>query len=391
VNLGRAAFSYFWGHLYDDVSRSIEACRVVATEHDVPAGVAFAALMDSYVDSVKRSPVELGERASAVLKLAEGSPEVYALGRYLQGQDAEWSGDFPEAERRQKEAIEIARKHKLPQSLLPALWFHAKAACCLGRYREALDSLTEALELTERIGERAQRSRLLNTLGWLHSEVGAHERAAELNQLSAELGRELIDMGLVAGASEIFGNASLNLAGNRIARGELSAAAEAMGPVQEELSVPGDPWMRWRYGLHLLDAEARLALASGEAEQSLGLTERELEGARTHRSRKIEARALELHGRALVALDQRERADRTVRAALELATEIAYPPVQWRCHSLLSVLARRAGHRATAEQCAAEARSLVVGLSPQLSDASVRREFELLGERLVSDPLGAYR
>ena len=77
--------------------------------------------------------------------------------------------------------------------------------------------------------------------------------------------------------------------------------------------------------------------------------------------------------------------------SLEIGGRIEYPPVVWRARSLLAELARRRGDQGEADVEAARARDLVEGLARQLSEPELRREFGALGERLVSDPLGAYR
>ena len=79
--------------------------------------------------------------------------------------------------------------------------------------------------------------------------------------------------------------AAIHLACNRIALGDPAGALEHLEPIRESLARSDDPWQRWRYGLHLLDArlagEARglvggLAHALPDAERSefLALGER---------------------------------------------------------------------------------------------------------------------
>ena len=114
-------------------------------------------------------------------------------------------------------------------------------------------------------------------------------------------------------------------------------------------------------------------------------------GAQNFRAQKIEARARELEGRALVTLDRRDEAQASLRTALEIAERIEYPPVIWRARSLIAELARRRGDHSVAEGQAARARALTESLAADLSEAEIRREFGALGERLVVDPLGAYR
>ena len=200
-----------------------------------------------------------------------------------------------------------------------------------------------------------------------------------------------MELALVPGAPELHGNAAINLAGNRIALGDLDAAGEHLEPIRRELEQPGDPWMRWRYGLHLRDGLARLALARGDPERARELADEELLGARKYRARKLEARALELRGRALVTMDRRDAAAGCLREALEVARRIEYPPVTWRALSLQAELARRSGERSLAERYAGEARRLIEALTPSLPDEGLQRGFRAMADRLVDEPLAAYR
>jgi hypothetical protein len=65
--------------------------------------------------------------------------------------------------------------------------------------------------------------------------------------------------------------------------------------------------------------------------------------------------------------------------------------VIWRSESLLAELARRSGDRAEAERRAGRARSRVEQLARALPEPDLARDLRALGERLVVDPLGAYR
>jgi tetratricopeptide (TPR) repeat protein len=391
LNLGRAAHSFFWGHLYPELDAAIEEGERFSKAHGLGEGLAFSKTMRAFRGAVFGELEEHVELLAEVERIGPHHPEVVIVVRYLRGQQAEWYGDYRAAAAAQLEGIELARKHRLPGLLVPSLWFRAKALCCLGDYGEALRLIHEAYELAERIGDRHQRTRMLNTLGWVHAELGAYEQAAACNRRSVELADELLALGFVAGTPEIHANASINLAGNLLALGDVDAADEALEPVREDLREPGDPWMRWRYSLHLSDAEARLALARGEPERALPHLEAELSNARGHASRKVLARALELRGRALLVLDDREAAEVDFRKALREAQSIGYPPVCWRVFALLGEVARRAGRASEAEQSQEAAARLIEGCVGSLGDADLSGRLRALGAHLASDPITACR
>jgi tetratricopeptide (TPR) repeat protein len=209
--------------------------------------------------------------------------------------------------------------------------------------------------------------------------------------MGTDLAREIVDLGLVAGAPELYANAALNLAGNLIALGEPEAAAEQVAAIQEQYDTDDDDWMRWRWSMHLDDISARLALVRGDADGALVRVDAEFARTRRRTAHKIEARALELRGRVLLTMDRRDEAQDSLRQALELASRIEHPPVIWRALSLLGEAANRSDQRDVAQQHFAAIRKLVSGTAPSIPREELRSEFRGLGDRLVSDPLAAYR
>ncbi len=69
----------------------------------------------------------------------------------------------------------------------------------------AVPHLLEILDVTERIGARAWKTRVLNTIGWCFSELGAHELAINFNERASLLSEEV-------GDPEIIANSKINLA-----------------------------------------------------------------------------------------------------------------------------------------------------------------------------------
>ncbi len=300
----------------------------------------------------------------------------------MAGETEEWRGNYERAQVWEERAIELAQKTDLPEFALPATWFLAKSLCCQGEYSSAARLLREDLELAERLGDRAHRTRLLNTLGWCYAEAGDHERAEDYNRRSVEIASEMLDLGLVSGAPELLGNAAVNLAVNQLAGGRISEAEDVVGPVQAGMQDDRDPWMRWRYGLHLRDVEARLALANGDAERALALAKDELERSKGLLGKKIHARARELYGRVLVVLERPDEAASELTEALRLGEAIGYPPVQWRSLAALAALDRRGGDANRAGEKLARARALLVTIERRMDDDRLIRSLRRVSEQL---------
>jgi tetratricopeptide (TPR) repeat protein len=303
----------------------------------------------------------------------------------------EMRGDYRGAIELAERALAMGGSDRLVLSIAGPRWILGKALTCLGEYGRAVALLQEASEIASRIGDRVLASRIVNTLGWCYAEFGCHREAARYNRLAAEMAEELLQLGRFVQAPEIRINATANLVGNHVALGDRDGAAEFLEALRRSIERTTDPFARWRYVLHAADVSARMALSGGEPERALALAEDELAGARRQHARKLQARALELRGRALLTMDRREEASQSLGEALGIAKEIAYPPVTWRALSLLGEVARRAGEARDAERLARKARHLVERVAGTLPQPELSRDLRGLAERLITDPLGAYR
>ena len=367
--LSAAAFSHLWAHQYERCQQCTEEATTLARGRGYPPGEARALVVHGIHRGVHDADVDEYERCiRRGLEICARHPheEVESFVRFHATLLAEWTGAYEETVRMAERAIYLGRKLRRPETIIFPTWFLGKARCCLGDYGGAIALLEEANALCERIGDRALRSRLLNTLGWCFAEIGDAERALGYNERAAVLAREI-------GDPEILSNAAINLANNHLDRADLDRALEYLEPIEETLSRPGDPWMRWRYALHARDTRARIELIRGDPERSLVLAAAELEEARRHRAPKIEARAHFMCASALLAMDRRDEAADAAELALRKATEIGYQRAVWRAHLLLAEKERRAGNRAAAIEQTARARYVAERLARSLSDTDLGR------------------
>ncbi|MBW2493627.1 MAG: AAA family ATPase [Deltaproteobacteria bacterium] len=391
--LGRAAFSYHWNHDYEK-SRELEGqARELAEAHEATAAIAYSQMVHDERELVHGRGLGDDAQAEAAAMLAERSGDMAVYTHLLQhiGQRAEWRGEFRRAIEYTQRAVKISTDHRMPGESLFGQWFLAIASVAAGEYNWGFGLLRAALELSDRIGDRAVKARLLNTVGWSYAELGCHAQAIEHNRMGTEIAREMVKLGLVAGAPELYANAAVNLAGNLTALGEIEAAAEQLAAIQEQHDTDEDPWMRWRWSLHLQDGLARVDLARGDAERALERADAEIAGARERCARKLEARALELRGRSLVFMDRCKEAEPALREALVIATHIEHPPVAWRALSLIGEVARRRGDSELAERYFSEVRTAVKEKAASIKRAELSNGLRAMGERLVADPLAAYR
>jgi len=368
-HLALAGHSDTWGHRYESARSSLNSALALARREGIRGVEALTLCFDSFYASTVLGDIggheKDGLRALAIAREA-GSEEAAAVANFILCEVSEWTGKYEQSIAFGTEAREVARRLRLAHVLVWSMWFLGKAACCLGDYTRALNWLGEAHAITERIGDRAWRTRLLNTLGWCYAELGDDARAREYNGRACVIAREL-------GDPEIITNGEINLAINDLNLGEHERAADAFERLQAEVETRQDPWMRWRYALHLDHGLGRVALARKDPERALAYAERELAGALSHQAPKMEARALGLRGAALLLEDQRDEAEATLLRAIAVADRIAYPRASWNALHLLADLERRRGQSDSAEAHLARAADLRRRVADALPDAVLRR------------------
>ena len=368
THLALAGHSDTWGHRYASARSSLDAALALAREDGARGAEALARILEGFQGGVLGEIDGYEDRMVRALAMAREarSEEATALANVMLCEVAEWTGNYQRSIAFGTEAIEAARRLRLAHVLVWSTWFVGKAACCLGDYGRALDWLGEAHAITERIGDRAWRTRLLNTLGWCYTELGDDARAREYNVRACVLAREF-------GDPEIIVNGEINLAMNDLTLGEHGRAADALEKLHEEAETREDPWMRWRYTLHIAHGLGRLALTRGDAERALALADQEFAGAHSHRAPKLEARALGLRGAALLLQDRRDEATAALSQTIAIADRIGYPRASWSALGLLAEVERRRGHSDLALAHTARAQALRDLVAASLPDAALRR------------------
>jgi class 3 adenylate cyclase/tetratricopeptide (TPR) repeat protein len=213
------------------------------------------------------------------------------------------------------------------------LWTAGLHYAGAGDYRAALHELHRALTVCERTGELLARVRILNTIGWIHGELGDDAGGRTFNERSIA---EAVPLRLPN--REIEANAMLNLVDTALVHGRLNEAQRHLDDLEPTVRhpSPAEAWMLWRYGQRWRCASGELVLASGGDEQrAIQLADECLDIAERTDSPKYTVRARRLRGRALAAAGRATDAVEDLDRSLQLARELGNPPQLWR-----SLLAR---------------------------------------------------
>jgi tetratricopeptide (TPR) repeat protein len=370
LNCAGAAQSQLWAHAYDTMARTIDQLREIARTEGLPLADALALTAEGSYRAICQGDVAMERRLLREALREETLDEATrATALFFLAQNAEWVGDYRRSIAESEQVIAAGRRLRLAHLVAWPTWFVGKAACCLGEYGRAIAQVTEAYGICDRIGDRAWKSRLLNTLGWIHGEIGDHTRARSFNERASAIAREI-------GDPEIVNNSEINLASNHLGLGDVARAEACLAPIHDGLSRPGDPWMRWRYSLHAFDALGHVALASGAPDRALAYADDELAGAGRHHIPKVQSRALILRGEALIALERAEEADLALAEAVRIAAAISYPRGAWRALGTRVALARRLGRPDDVARHATAQRALIATAIRSLDDLGLRRMLE---------------
>jgi len=238
----------------------------------------------------------------------------------------------------------------------------------LGDYQTSLDSLLNALKLSEATGDRFWRARLLNTVGWIYRDLFSLELALQYDRESLELARASTPR-----LTEAEGNAIANLTTTYLL---LEQYEMARAYLEEGLALSvNEPFMRWRYFTRLLVAQGELALVQGNLAEVLIAADKSLDLARHTKARKNIARSCSLRGKMLLASGKLGKARAAMRHALAIAQNLSNPGLVWPCQLALAELEEADQQLEAAQAHYTAAMAVIEAIAARLTDPALRRNF----------------
>ena len=264
------------------------------------------------------------------------------------------------------EARDLALGRRDAFSTVGGDWIIGLALGNLGRMSSALAALSRALDRCRRNGDIFFEARILNSIGWIHRELGDHARALELDRLSVEAGRRSKNL-------EAEANSLINVALGETEAGRSDAARAACAAV--EAIFQREDWMRWRYALRLYVARAEGALAAGDLQLATRGAASLLEQAGRHKAAKYVALARLLLARAALAAGDLARAAQEGAHALEALSDRPAVLVSWRVQALLGDVSSRLGDDGAARAAFARAAAQIRAIADGVEDETLRATF----------------
>lgn len=351
-------------------------------------------------------------RALEDVAAASGSPSRRAEALAWLGVHALHAGHAEQARSQLDEALRLARALDHERALLVALgqraWLHrmqAELERAQAAYEELYRRVPDASSaagvlsgLGATLAGRGQPSAALDAYaradryrqrispgypslhGWLLGELGQLERARELDTLAVTGLRGEADRWLLVGLLS-------SLASTSCRQGDRAKASELLGDA-DALVADGPRDGSWRMG-PLWSARCELALLDGDAATLACVAQTWLGSAQSLGDAAGMKHACRWLALGLARAGDTQRALEQLACGLNAASAWPVPLVDWRCQSLLSELARRAGDAALASRAHDRAQTTIDAIAGGLDDVADRRRFEQMALGELRSPLGA--
>ncbi len=352
----------FYARQAIEVGKNTGAKSVIAAGHFITGFAhAAAAQLDQAMAQVNQT---------LIVSQSINDPLHQSLALYLTGFLKNWEGNYPEAAHLQSEGLRIAREYNLLLPILHSFFGYGITLTGKGDYEEALAVFEEGLIFSEKVGDDIYRYRLLNSLGWLHIELGNLDHALNLNRQGVEEMQK-------RKVPDVIAHSELNLGDIYLAKGDLTLAQESLDRVYRLVNDPATSnWMKWRYSMHLFASLGELWLARGNPAKVREFAGRCLEIATRTNSRKYLVKGYRLQGEIALTRRQWEEAEALLQQALTIAQSIGNPTQLWKTHLAIGRLHTEARRREKAQQAYQAVCAVIDRVKASLQHPELRASLE---------------
>ncbi|MEM7130880.1 MAG: BTAD domain-containing putative transcriptional regulator [Chloroflexota bacterium] len=307
------------------------------------------------------------------LALETETPRLLARSHQNQVYLAIWTGQYQRAEEIAASAVRAARSARDGLALNGARWVLGLSQIELGNYMQAHKTLQSALDHAKESGEQHYMVKLLNTMGYLFSELGAPAEALLWDQQALEhCPKDNINRNLEAQHYTL-----LNLATDALQAGRLGLTSEYLGEFE---AIHKTLFAHFRYinRYHLLQAE--FALARQEPDEALNYLSEAQTLAEAKSMKKNILKCHWLRGQALMMKSCSEPSITALKQAVALADQLKHGSLHWKSRLALINVYKLEGRpfQDLLHQAHEQLRSIV----NNLSDETLRRHF-LNGSQVI--------
>jgi tetratricopeptide (TPR) repeat protein len=371
--LYQIGFASFRAHQFEKVPEFANRAKALALEIGDRKILAGSLLVLGQLYAITGKLDEASQSFEEALRISQeaGDRGTEGFNLYFLGFLHNLKGEYAQARQLEEQAVAIAYALDLQLNIVRSLWIRGLICCGQGEYEQAIASLQEGLALSERLGETFFKCRILNTLGWVYSEIYNLEPAIHYNRQGAEAASP-------TGDPEIIRNAEINLGDAYLLLDDLEQAQQYLEKVHREAQQHGkwgEEWMKWRYAQHLYHSLGELWLIKGDGEKALRFAEECLQLAEPTDSRKNLVKGWRLKGQVFSRQGRRPDAAAALQKALAIAKEIGNPPQLWKTYHALGELYEREGDADRARAAYASAIQVIEEVAGRLHDQALRGLF----------------
>jgi tetratricopeptide (TPR) repeat protein len=317
-----------WWRLSEAYKGLVERCAreamAIAEETGDERILARGLLLLAMVD---QKAAQLGEADAKLLRSVEICRRRNLIGPLATdltwlGAHANWRAEYRSSIEYSREASRHAEASHDGFYEIISLFFICNAHAGLGEWDLALEVLDEVRRKSRERENKYGIARSMNTLGWIHQELGDLQRSLDLNREAFEFGRTA-----KLGNPEIY--STINVAEDHLCLGDLGAAESIMIEAAERLRTGAFDSHHWKWQMRIGLMFARLHLMKGDLDRAETYLADGLRIAEPTRCRRYLAEGYRIRGEIWAAVGRADDAVRELRRALEVAETARVPRSIW--------------------------------------------------------------
>lgn len=281
---------------------------------------------------------------------------------------AYWQGRFHRALHLGQESVVLAREVSDGFSELFNLAFFCLAYGSIGQYAQAFSSLQEGIVKAKARQNFYFLGRLINSWGWLQSELGDSVHALDYDQESTEIGR-------THSIPNVEISALINIGCDYLALGHLERAGAYLAPALERVEREAMGSHRWRWKIRLCIGLAELFAMTGDYNQSFRYVEEGLKEAQATSSQKYVARGWALRSKIIAKVGDTDTAGVELRRAFSLAEQLQSPSLLYPIAYDLGLWYESTGKEREAAALYGKAKVTIAQMATAVEDEQLRSTF----------------
>ena len=252
----------------------------------------------------------------------------------------------------------------------------AMALTDVGRYNEAIQLLSQWIDIMEQNSIYLSLGRCYNCLGWVYAELYDLEKAFRLNNKALEnVGTLRKSPAILFLALEMQAQTEVNLMENKFEMGKVDEAWKHMTRFEEVSANPDYDLLRHRWSTRMKDLKGSILLSQGKLDSAAELAKQCLKAAKQLGMKKYIGRAERLFGEVLTERGAYDQAEDRLKSALARLTEVGNPKQIWITHTALARLYAKMKRPDLEREHWKAAASIVESTADGLKEERLRRTF----------------